>query len=1107
MKVFNSDILKDPNIFKENVLDAHADFIAYPSLEEMRLKKGSAKNRVIYDSSLRMSLNGVWKFCYSTNIKLAPAGFEKEDFDDAGFDEIRIPSNMQFEGYDEPTYVNTQYPWEGHEDIEPGQIPEIFNPTGSYIRYFTIPSSWDKNQPVCISFQGVESGFALWVNGEYVGYSEDSFTPSEFDITDHLKDGINKLAVQVYKWTSSSWLEDQDMFRLSGIYRDVFLYTKPKVHIEDIKITASPDADYSNGIFASDIKTSGSEGYVKYNIFEAKDFSKADNFQNMERNIICSGEVKIEGNCARIGETIKNARLWSAEEPYLYELEVAAFDSDDNLYETTSIRFGVRKFEMSNGIMHLNGKRIVFNGVNRHEFSCDNGRSPRAEDALLDLCTMKRNNINAIRTCHYPDDVYIYHLCDELGLYLIAENNMETHGRWNSIIAGEIPIEKSLPGDDANYRAMMLDRVDSTYNRDKNHPAILIWSLGNESFGGSIIKEMADRFRELDGERLIHYEGLFWDRRYPESSDMESQMYTSVSNVEKFIEEHPEKPFIMCEYMHAMGNSIGGMFKYIELTERNEKFQGGFIWDYIDQSVRTKNRFGEDYQAYGGDIGRRPCDYNFSGNGIACGTREAYAKMQEVKACYQPFKITIQTDASEKESNYLAPAIHPEKITATICNKNLFRNASEYDFYMIVSHEGEVLSRTVLDVDIKPKDTKTIDLTDAFNSIKKNAAGIYSESDKAFLDNSSCDAELVVSVVACIKENLLYADAGYEIAFGEKAVRVAAQNDAYIDNTKEDLKLRAESRFKFINSHDNLGVRGENFEVLFSKGQGAIVSYIYAGKEMLRSIPRPNFYRAAVDNDHGSRDPMRMAMWKTASCFQHKICPNGVSSYSGIKEDSIYPIISEGKDYVEVTFKRYIATYPITFCMITYRVLVDGTVRISLDYDKKQGTPDMPEFGFMFTLDADYDHVKWYGLGPDETYCDRMHGGKLSVYENLVEENVQPYLVPQETGNKVGVRWAKVTDRKGRGLIFRGYDDGNKSSDNYESIPGTMEFSALPYTPDQLDEAKHFYELPRFFQTVVRLSLKQTGVGGDDTWGALAHPEFRISGERKLHFSFEFKGI
>ncbi len=1075
MSKFDINVIKDPTMFKVNVLPAHADFIPYSSVKELEEHSADAKDRVCYDTSLRMSLNGIWKFSYSKNIALAIKDFEKEDFDDRGFDDIRVPSNIQFEGYDEPSYVNTQYPWEGHEAIQPGEIPEVFNPTGSYIRYFELPKDWNKDDAVCISFQGVESGYALWVNGEYVGYSEDSFTPSDFDITKYLKDGRNKLAVQVYKWTASSWLEDQDMFRLSGIFRDVYLYTKPAVHAEDIRIEAVPVNDYKDGEFRLSVKTNCAECKVNYELRMPYD-------HNAESAVL-SGTIDVSGGEGSINEKLQNVRLWSAENPQLYELVLTFADKDGKVYEAVSQKVGFRKFEMKNGIMCLNGKRIVFYGVNRHEFSCDNGRSPRHEDVYLDLCTMKRNNINAIRTCHYPDDPYIYHLCDELGIYMIAENNMETHGRWNEVEFGGLSIEDSLPGDNDKYRAMMLDRVTSTYERDKNHPAILIWSVGNESYGGDVIRDMADLFREKDKERLVHYEGIFWDRRYPETSDMESQMYTSVVNVEKFLKEHPEKPFIMCEYMHAMGNSVGGMFKYIDLTERNERFQGGFIWDYIDQSVRTKNRFGEEYQAYGGDMGLRPCDYNFSGNGIVDGTRKPYAKMQEVKTCYQPFRFTFKTDADKADDNYLAWAEDPKSLKVLIFNRNLFVDAKNYEFYVQVEEQGKVYFKDTLDVSVKPLTEEAFDLGFVLDAIKP-------------------DSESVVTVFACRREKTAYSEAGFEVAFGQKVIRKGAASTT--DKSESYLHT---SGLRLVKSHDNIGVIGENFKIVFSKPQGGIASYVYSGKEMIRTIPRPNFWRAAVDNDNGSRDPLRTAMWKTASSFQSRLSPNGPSTYGGVEIDGKYPQVTEHEDSVDVTYLRYIGTTPVTSIEITYRVFADGCVRVFLDYDKKENTPDMPEFGFMFYMYADYDHVQWYGYGPEETYCDRCHGGKLSVFKNLVKDNVQPYLSPQETGNKVGVRWAKVTDIKGRGLVFRGVDDGVVSDDKYASLPGTMEFSALPYTPDQLDEARHPYELPPVHQTVVRCSLKQMGIGGDDTWGAKPHDEFRIMGEKKLHFAFEFKGI
>ena len=607
--IFDYDKLKDPQYFRDGRLDAHSDHSYYASGTDMEAGRETFKE----------SLNGLWKFHYARNYGSAVAGFEKMDYCCRTWDDIHVPAHIQMEGYDVPQYANVQYPWEGHDEIRPGEIPEYFNPVASYVKYFTVPEKM-KGRRLFISFQGAESGLALWLNGEFVGYSEDSFTPSEFELTDYVKEGENKLAAQVFKWTASSWCEDQDFYRFSGIYRDVYLYTVPDVHVRDLEIRAVPDETLKRAALTVRLETmvSGSAEAGKA-VFVLERAGQA-----------VFREEKQLGEENAYSFTVEEPKLWSAEEPNLYDLRIEIYDAESVLQEIIPEKVGFRRFEMKDHIMTLNGKRIVFKGVNRHEFSAVSGRHVSEAELRKDLETMKRNNINAIRTCHYPDASLIYRLCDEYGIYMMDENNLESHGTWDTgMMTGDF--SEVVPNDRPEWLEMMLDRVNSTYQRDKNHPAILIWSCGNESYGGRDIYEMSQLFRKLDPTRLVHYEGVHHDRRYNDTSDMESQMYTPVEGIKEFLAKDRSKPFICCEYTHAMGNSCGAMHKYTDLTDTEPLYQGGFIWDYIDQSIYKKDRYGRDFQAYGGDFGERPTDYNFSGNGIVYGDREASPKMQEVK--------------------------------------------------------------------------------------------------------------------------------------------------------------------------------------------------------------------------------------------------------------------------------------------------------------------------------------------------------------------------------------------------------------------------------------------------------------------------------------------
>ena len=570
MKQFDYAMVKDPEYFRDGRLDAHSDHVYYASEEEVWDK----------ETSYRESLNGLWKFQYARNYESAIPGFEAEEYNCKDWEDIYVPAHIQMEGYDVPQYANVQYPWEGHEEINPGEIPTHFNPTASYVKYFTVPEQM-QGKRLFISFQGAESGLALWLNGKFVGYSEDSFTPSEFELTEYVKEGENKLAAQVFKWTASSWCEDQDFYRFSGIYRDVYLYTVPEVHVNDLRIRAIPDVSLASADFELTTKTWG-KGQLKIVL-------------SKEGNVLLE-DVKEISDEDTFSWKVDAPVLWSAEDPQLYDLELTVSDENGNVQEIIPQKVGFRRFEMKDGIMTLNGKRIVFKGVNRHEFSSVTGRHVSEEELRKDLTTMKLNNINAIRTCHYPDMSKIYELCDEYGLYMIDETNLESHGSWD-VAEMTKDFTYTVPYNKPEWLGMMLDRANSMYQRDKNHPAILIWSCGNESFGGKDIFEMSQLFRSEDPTRLVHYEGVFHDRSYNDTSDMESQMYPSVEAIKEFLAKDNSKPFICCEYTHAMGNSCGAMHKYTDLTDTEPKYQGGFIWDYIDQSIYKKDRYGKEFQA------------------------------------------------------------------------------------------------------------------------------------------------------------------------------------------------------------------------------------------------------------------------------------------------------------------------------------------------------------------------------------------------------------------------------------------------------------------------------------------------------------------------------
>jgi beta-galactosidase len=844
----------------------------------------------------------------------------------------------------------------------------------------------------------------------------------------------------VWKWTSGSWCEDQDFYRFSGIYRDVYLYAVPDIHVWDVKLVPTLSDDLGKGELSVELKTQG-KGRARCTLYDGIDYSLSAN-RYAKSSPVASGEFSLGDKepeekkpwiCA-----VEHPKLWSAEEPTLYLLKMEIFNEAGILTEFIAQYVGFRRFEMKDGIMCLNGKRIVFKGVNRHEFSSVTGRVPNRGELLRDIVTMKQNNINAIRTSHYPDNSPLYELCDIYGLYLIAENNLESHGTMEAVEQRGADADYVVPNDHEEWRNMMLDRVNSCYQRDKNHPAVLIWSCGNESRGGKVIFEMSQLFRKLDPHRLVHYEGVCHDRRYNDTSDMESQMYPPVAQIKEFLAKNKDKPFICCEYTHAMGNSCGGMYKYTDLAEEEPRYQGGFIWDYVDQSIYKKDRYGKWFLAYGGDFGERPNDGNFSGNGIVYGgERKPSPKMQEVKFNYRNISVEFS-----KES-------------FTVKNRNLFVNTDRFAACVILQRDGAEVLSIAAEYSVAP-------LSEAVFSYPAEILS-YMEQDPA---------EFAITVSFRLKEATLWAEAGHEVAFGQHVYK------------KEVKPYFCELPVELVEGYNNVGVKGENFSAIFSKVNKGLVSYVYGGVEMLPCIPLPNFWRAPVDNDWGSMMPQRYAQWKIASLYI-------ATQKEGRFEDAA-PKIEKREHSVQITYTYYMPTTPGSSCQLTYEVFGDGTIETTLTYDPVPELADMPEFGVMFKLDADYDRLKWYGLGEKETYADRKCGGKLGIYENKVSDNLAEYLVPQECGNHCGVRYAQVTDRKGRGMRFFGDE---------------LSVNVLPYTPHELENAAHSYELPQVHYTVVRVAQAQMGVAGDDSWGARVHPEHLLDVSEKKVFTFAFCGV
>ncbi len=627
--------LTDPRVFAVNRLDAHSDHICYTC--EQEVKAGQ--------TSLRQSLDGTWKFRWSAAPALRPENFWQTGFDDFDFDHIQVPGHIELQGYGQIQYINTLYPWDGHAELRPPQIDWEDTPVGSYVREFSL-SPQLRGKRVCISFQGVEQAFYVWLNGHFVGYAEDSFTPSDFDLTPYLWDDNNRLCVETYKHSSAGWLEDQDFFRFSGIFRSVYLYAKPAVHVEDVWFQTNLMENHS-GSLRIRLLLSG----------EAENSSVHCSIRHPKQGVLFEGALELsQCDGYLFSQTLEFPEVlpWDHQTPELYQAVLTVRNGAGETVEIVPYEIGFRRFELQDGIMLLNGKRLMIRGVNRHEWNPASGRAIGRDDMDAAMEVFRRNNINAVRTCHYPNQTYWYDLCDRNGIYMMDETNLESHGSWQK--PGVIDPSWNIPGNLPEWKDCVLDRAKSMFQRDKNHPSILFWSCGNESYAGEDILAMAEYFRAQDPSRLVHYEGVFNNRAYDEISDIESRMYATPSAIREYLQGNPKKPFILCEYMHDMGNSLGGMESYIRLGEEFQQYQGGFIWDYMDQALWYENQNGQKVLGYGGDFGERQTDYAFSGNGIVFADGTEKPAMQEVRYWYASETERAQMDAEKADAQHFAAA-------------------------------------------------------------------------------------------------------------------------------------------------------------------------------------------------------------------------------------------------------------------------------------------------------------------------------------------------------------------------------------------------------------------------------------------------------------------
>jgi beta-galactosidase len=1002
--IFDVHRIGDPEFINHNRLPAHSDHRWFRD-------RGEADAGT---SGFEQSLNGAWKFHFAANPGATVPGFERPGFDVEAWEEIAVPGHIQLQGHDRPQYSNVQYPWDGLEEVTPGEVPQVWNPVGSYVRDFELDAPLGDGERLSVMFHGAESGIAVWCNGTYVGWATDSFTPSEFDLTPHLTEGVNRLAAQVFKWTSGSWLEDQDFFRFSGIFRDVVLYRRPAAHLEDIRVTTTLSDDFGGAEVAIDLRLAGS-GTVRATLEGVGQLSDA--------------------GASRLAVQFGAPHLWSAEDPFLYTLVLEVIDDKGEVTEVVTQSVGLRRVQIVDGIFLVNGKRVVFHGVNRHEFG-RNGRAMTADEIEEDIRIIKRGNIDAVRTSHYPNSSAFYALCDRYGLYVIDEMNLETHAMWDRIAMGGAPVEEALPGDRPEWRAALLDRAESMVERDKNHPSVVIWSCGNESYGGGLLLEVSEYFHKADSSRPVHYEGVQWDTRFPHTSDITSQMYTPAADIEAHLAVHRDKPFILCEYAHSMGNSFGAVDKYLDLADREPHFQGGFIWDFADQALPLVDRYGVPFEGYGGDFGEAPTDYDFSANGIVFADRSTKPAFEEVRYLYQPFRTRIDSQG------------------VTIENRRLFTSTSDVDLRVELAREGESLAIVVTDTAVAAGSSETYPLPFAL---------------------PTDGGEFTVTAEYRLRAATAWAPAGYVVGWQQEVFTPDAAS----------APVGASPPPRVANGIHNVGVHGENFSALFSRLYGTLVSYRNGspdggGTELLRDRPFPSFWHAPTSNERGWGMPARDGHWLLASRYAHP------------RRGAQRPSVTHHEDSVELGFEYDLPTSPASTSTVAYRVFGDGRVEVHVTLDPGEGLLAPPEFGFPITVDASVRRWRWYGDGPHESYADRRGSARLGVWEADVHDALTPYVRPQESGSRTGVRWAEVVDDHGVGLRF-------------ECAEG-MEFSALPWTPHEVENALHPNELPPIHRTTVRPALARRGVGGDNSWGAMTHPEFELP-TGPLSFRFSFQGV
>lgn len=971
------------------------------------------------ESPFRMGLNGDWKFHWSPAPEARSLDFHLPDFDDGDWPTIPVPSNWELHGYGIPIYLNVDYPF----PPDPPHIPHDNNPVGSYRTWFTLPETWAESH-VFIQFGGVYSAFYLWINGQQVGYSQESKTPAEFDITSHVKQGENLLAVEVYRWCDGSYLEDQDMWRLSGIFREVFLYRTAPVHVRDFSFAADMDESYENVFLTASVavrnlgkKSGPHQALISINIpQEAGEYK--ENLLTLDVMSLTSGsEITVSGTCL-----IKNPLKWTAETPHLYVLTLELTTMEGKTVEAYAVRYGFRKVEVKNKQLQINGIPIRIKGVNRHEHSPDRGRALTLEEMEQDVILMKQLNINTVRTSHYPNQPAWYDLCDRHGLYVIDEANIESHGM------GYSP-DRTL-GNNPEWEEAHKDRIRRMIERDKNHPSVILWSMGNEAGSGCNFVACAALIRELDSTRPIHYE------RSNDLADIHSEMYWKVSQLLEYAASNPDMPLMLCEYAHAMGNSLGNFQEYWDAIEANPILVGGCIWDFVNQALRK--RFDDPrgprvhpaphyshnwFWAYGGDYGEAQHDDIFCCDGIFQADRSPNPSVHEVKKVYQYIRF------EPLDLRHGKVCIH---------NKHYFVNADFMEIHWEIMSDGVILEKGVLPpLSIPPGKSKKTAIP--YTPLKAHPG-----------------TEYFLTLRALLRNDCSWASSGFEIAWQQFKLPVEM-------SASRPILVESLSSLQIVESTSRIFIEGKFFQIILDKEKNKFLEWMVDGQRMFLTPPRPNFWRAPTDNDRGNTMPIRLSVWRHAFADRRQ---------------SPLKIVRRLPAKIEIITESLLPANDAA-CIVTYTIYGNGDIIVDLSLRIREGAPEFPKVGMTMALPDQYHRMSWLGRGPHENYSDRKTSARIGLYKGEVEDFIHGYARPQENGNRTDVRWVALTNPAGEGLLAVG-------------MP-RLNISAWPYTMEDLETFRHDCELPRRDFITLNLDYKQMGVGGDDSWGALPLNKYRLT--------------